>query len=65
MVGAVSVSVLDKSGHNVPDLTAAEVTVKEDGQAREVKRVERDPRPLALAVLLDSSVTRRSAPPPG
>ena len=56
VTGAVSVSVVDKSGHNVPDLTAAEVVVKENGQSRELKRVERDVRPLALAVLLDSSV---------
>ena len=55
VAGAVSVSVVDKSGHNVTDLTAAEVVVKENGQPRAVKRVERDVRPLALVVLLDSS----------
>lgn len=54
---AVVVSVVDKSGRMVPDLTAAEVTVKENGQVRAVKRVERDPRPLAAAVLLDSSAS--------
>ncbi len=54
---AVTVTVIDKSGRMAQDLTAAEVTVKENGQAREVKRVERDGRPLALAVLLDSSAT--------
>ena len=53
--GAV-VSVTDKTGHMVADLAAAEVTVKENGQARAVKSVERDSRPLALAVLLDSSI---------
>jgi hypothetical protein len=52
---AVLVSVIDKSGRMVQDLAAAEVTVKENGQAREVQRVERDGRPLAVAVLLDSS----------
>jgi hypothetical protein len=53
--GAVSVSVLDGSGAMVTDLRADEVTVKEEGQARVVKRVERDARPLAIAVLVDSS----------
>lgn len=53
----VQVSVIDKSGRMVQDLTAAEVTVKENGQAREVKRVERDGRPLAVVVLLDSNAT--------
>ena len=42
-------------GGMVTDLRADEVTVKEEGQARVVKRVERDARPLAVAVLVDSS----------
>ena len=37
------------------DLRAEEVTLKEEGQTRRIKRVERDGRPLALAVLVDSS----------
>jgi len=53
--GAVSVSILEGSGAMVADLRADEVTVKEEGQARVVKRVERDARPLAVAVLVDSS----------
>ena len=53
--GAVSVSVIDKSGAMVTDLRADEVSLKEEGQARVVSRVERDARPLALAVLVDSS----------
>jgi hypothetical protein len=55
VTGAVSVSVLDKSGAMVTDLKAEELTLKEEGQARVIKRVERDTRPLALAVLVDSS----------
>jgi hypothetical protein len=53
--GAVAVSVVDRSGAMVTDLRADEVTLAEAGQARVVKRVERDLRPLALAVLVDSS----------
>jgi hypothetical protein len=55
VTGAVSVSVVDRSGAMLTDLRAEEVTLKEDGQTRTIKRVERDGRPLALAVLVDSS----------
>ena len=55
VTGAVSVSVLDRSGAMVTDLRAEEVTLAEDGQHCVVKQVARDPRPLALAVLVDSS----------
>jgi hypothetical protein len=55
VLGAVSVSVLDRSGNMVTDLRAEEVTLEEEGQPRVIKRVERDPRPLALALLLDTS----------
>jgi hypothetical protein len=54
-IGALSVSVFDGSGAMVTDLRADEVTLKEDGQVRAVKRVERDTRPLALALLVDSN----------
>ena len=55
VTGAVSISVLDGSGAMVTDLRPEEVAVTEGGQARVVQRVERDLRPLALAVLVDSS----------
>jgi CheY-like chemotaxis protein len=55
VTGAVVISVLDRSGAMVTDLRADEVTLTEAGQARVVQRVERDLRPLALAVLVDSS----------
>lgn len=55
VTGAVSVSVIDRSGAMVGDLRPEEVTIKEDGQTRVIKRIERDTRPLALAVLVDSS----------
>jgi CheY-like chemotaxis protein len=55
VTGAVVISVLDRSGAMVTDLRADEVTLAEAGQARIVQRVERDLRPLAVAVLVDSS----------
>jgi hypothetical protein len=55
VTGAVSISVLDRDGRMVTDLRAEEVTLAEEGQRRVVKRVDRDTRPLALAVLVDSS----------
>jgi CheY-like chemotaxis protein len=55
VTGAVSISVLDRAGAMVTDLHAEEVTLKEAGQTRAIQRVERDRRPLALAVLVDSS----------
>jgi hypothetical protein len=55
VTGAVSISVLDKSGAMVTDLRAEDVSLKEEGQPRVIKRLERDTRPLAVAVLVDSS----------
>jgi hypothetical protein len=55
VTGAVSISVLDRTGAMVTDLRAEEVTLKEAGQTRAIRRVERDRRPLALAMLVDSS----------
>jgi len=55
VTGAVVISVLDRSGAMVTDLRSDEVTLAETGQARVVQRVERDLRPLAMAVLVDSS----------
>jgi hypothetical protein len=55
VTGAVAISVIDRSGAMVTDLRAEEVTLKEAGQARAVQRVERDQRPLALAMLVDAS----------
>jgi hypothetical protein len=53
----LSASVYDASGTIVNDLRPEELTVAEKGQKRVVKRVVRDPRPLALAVLMDTSDT--------
>jgi hypothetical protein len=51
----VSIGAFTKKGAPVEDLAAAEVTVKEDGEKRPVASVERDQRPLDVAVVVDSS----------
>lgn len=53
--GAVQITVVDKTGAMLTDLRAEEVSLAEDGETRQIKRVERDLRPLALAVLVDAS----------
>ena len=52
--GRVHVSVTDNAGKPLP-LTAAEVSIKEDGRAREVLRVEKASGPLHIALLIDDS----------
>ncbi len=44
-----------EKGEPVTDLQASDVAVLENGTAREIARLERDERPLAALVLLDSS----------
>ena len=44
-----------EKGEPVEGLTTDEVVVLEDGSARVVTKVERDPRPLTVAVVVDSS----------
>jgi hypothetical protein len=55
VTGAVQATVVDKAGAMLTDLRAEEVSLQEDGETREIKRVERDLRPLAVAVLVDAS----------
>jgi VWFA-related protein len=50
-------SVVDDKGQPVRTLGPDDVAVQENGVARELERLELDPRPLAIAVVLDSSVT--------
>ena len=52
--GRVYVSVTDNAGKPLP-LTAAEVSIKEDGRAREVLRVEKASGPVHIALLVDDS----------
>ena len=46
IVRTAYVTVLDASDAPITDLKAEEVTISEEGQPREVERLERDPRPL-------------------
>jgi hypothetical protein len=46
----------DEKGAPVEGLDASEVAVIEDGAARPVTRLERDTRPLTLAIIVDTSV---------
>jgi hypothetical protein len=51
----LSFTATDKKGKPIEDLKAEEVQVVEGGQARPVDRIERDTRPLAIALVVDTS----------
>lgn len=51
----LSVVVTDKKGKAVTDLTPAEVTVKEGSATQPITRLERDTRPLNVALIVDTS----------
>lgn len=53
----ITFSVVDDKGQPVRTLGPEDVAVQENGVARELQRLELDQRSLAIAVLLDSSVT--------
>ena len=52
----ITFSVVDDKDEGVRTLAAEDVAVQEDGVARPLQRLELDARPLALAVVLDTSV---------
>ena len=52
-------SVVGKDGAPAPDLSVKDFIVREDGQAREVLRVDRDTDPLQIALLIDNSAAMR------
>lgn len=54
-VRTVFVSVVDNKGVPIPDLTAADFTVKEDGKTRPVTTAEVSKVPMSVALLLDDS----------
>jgi VWFA-related protein len=49
----IRVTVTTDKGAAVPDLTAADFEVKEDGKTRDVLKVEASAEPLSVAVILD------------
>ncbi len=54
-IRALTVSFVDEKGTEVADLGAKDVAVVENGVTRDVTSFQRDARPLAVAILLDSS----------
>lgn len=58
---SLDVALIDEHGSAVESLDPRDLVVLEDGVAREVSRVERDPRPLALLLLVDTSADLGSA----
>jgi VWFA-related protein len=57
----IYVSAVDKRGNVVPGLTAADFTVREDGQVREVLSVRPADEPLTIALLVDDSAAASEA----
>lgn len=52
---ALYASITDKAGVPAADLTAADITIREDGQSREVVSVKRSSTPMAVSLLIDNS----------
>lgn len=54
-IRTVTLSITDSDGRSPDSLTPEEVAVLENGVARDIASVERDTRPLSVAILVDSS----------
>lgn len=52
---SVLITALDASGAPLTDLAPRDVSIREDGEVREVAKVERATEPLQVAVLVDST----------
>src|SRR4029077_2254585 len=52
-------SVVDGKGAPVTNVTAKDLIIREDGQAREILNIARDEDPLQIALLVDNSVSMR------
>jgi VWFA-related protein len=52
-------SVVDDKGAPVTNLTAKDLIVREDGQAREILNIAKDEDPMQIALLVDNSVSMR------
>ena len=57
----ITISVVDGKGNPVRTLAGSDVSVQENGVARELTRLEIDTRPIVLAVLVDNSEPMSSA----
>ena len=55
-VRALTVTVVDEYGRPVEGLRREDVTLSENGEARDVTSIEPDRRPFSVAVIEDSSV---------
>ena len=51
----VYVSAVDDKGVAIKDITAADLTVKEDGKAREIVKVARAEAPMRIALIIDDN----------
>ena len=52
-------SVVDNKGAPITNVTAKDLIVREDGQAREILNIAKDDDPLQIALLVDNSVSMR------
>src|SRR5260221_3259506 len=52
-------SVVDNKGAPLTNVTAKDLIVREDGQAREILNIAKDEDPLQIALLVDNSVSMR------
>ncbi len=59
-VRTLSASITDSKGSPILDLRPDEVALLENGVARDLVRIERDERPLTVAILVDSSAPLES-----
>ena len=53
----LNVTVLDGSGHNISGLAIDDFQVLEDGVLQQISNFSRDPRPIALSLVIDSSTS--------
>jgi VWFA-related protein len=60
-VRALTVTFLDEQDREVTDLSTADVALLENGVSRDITSFKPDPRPLSLAVLVDTSAAVGSA----
>src|SRR5512137_2482341 len=54
-VRALTVTLLDEKDQPVADVSAADVALLENGVSRDITTFKPDPRPLSVAILVDSS----------